>query len=144
MDRVVTIHGIWTTGEWQENVAPVLWPHFELVSIKYPYYRWLGPLDLVFEPLVLFPGAAVLILTCQLGWVHGRLVLTGLWLVLLGLAYWVTRFRRQRVVDKFVEETAYTTLPGRAPHIIAHSFGTYLTAKALREFAATRADRIVL
>ncbi len=144
MDRVITVHGIWTTGKWQENIAPVLWPHFEPVSVKYPYYRWLGPLDLVFEPLLLFPGAAFLVLAIQLSWIRSYFAIVPLWSALLALSYWITRFRRQKVLGTFIEETAHTTLPGRAPHIIAHSFGTYLTARALREFGPTKSDRVVL
>src|SRR6267142_1795696 len=133
MDRVVTIHGIWTEGQWQENVAPVLWPHFEPVSVKYPYYRWLGPLDLVFEPLILLPGIACLVCLSELNRIHGRWLSVSLWAGLVLLAFVVTFFRRQLVVNRFIGETSNATLAGRAPHIIAHSFGTYLTARALRE-----------
>lgn len=55
---VITVHGIWTEGRWQQEIAPVLYPHFEPTSVKYGAYRFLGPLDLVFEPLVLLPGLA--------------------------------------------------------------------------------------
>lgn len=58
-ERVITVHGLWTEGRWQEEIAPVLYPHFEPGSVKYRSYRFLGPLDLVFEPWVLLPGLAL-------------------------------------------------------------------------------------
>jgi hypothetical protein len=41
--RVLTIHGIETSGDWQEDVARAFAPHFACKTIKYPHYRWLGP-----------------------------------------------------------------------------------------------------
>ena len=47
---ILTIHGICTPGEWQENVQYVLEPHFQCVSIKYPHFRdRLAPLRLIFD-----------------------------------------------------------------------------------------------
>ena len=49
-ERLLTVHGIWAKGAWQEEVARVFAPHFDCISVKYPQYRMLGPLNLVLEP----------------------------------------------------------------------------------------------
>src|SRR5260370_8214477 len=51
-ERVLTIHGIESSGDWQEDIARAFAPHFECKTIKYPHYRWVGPLKLLLEPYV--------------------------------------------------------------------------------------------
>lgn len=40
--RVVSIHGLNTKGDWQENVSSGLEPHFSFDIPKYTFFRWFG------------------------------------------------------------------------------------------------------
>jgi len=64
-ERVLTVHGIWTKGAWQEDVARVFAPHFDCISVKYPNIALLGPLNLVLEPYVLLV-LGLLLLHCNI------------------------------------------------------------------------------
>jgi pimeloyl-ACP methyl ester carboxylesterase len=48
MLRILTIHGICTLGEWQEEVEQEFAPFFECIPLKYPQYRRWGALKVVF------------------------------------------------------------------------------------------------
>src|SRR6266478_6534067 len=85
-ERVLTIHGIESSGDWQED-ARAFAPHFACKTIKYPHYRWLGPLMLLLEPyvfLVLGATAAVVLFLKKYSSLTGWIVFMSLFLVLVG------------------------------------------------------------
>jgi hypothetical protein len=146
LQSAITIHGIWSNGLWQENIAPVLYPHFRPVSVKYPYYRWLGPLDLILEPYVLAAGAV--------GWFFSRFFersrqivdthATLLLVVWLLLAVSITFLRLGNALSRVRKEVSHAIAAGAQPHIIAHSLGSFLVGRALWRIPPMRAHRIVL
>lgn len=149
LQPVITVHGIWTEGSWQEEIAPVLYPHFEPASVKYRSYRHLGPLDLVVEPWLFFGGLLL--------WGAGLLVIlwykflnvwtvTGLIVVFAVvpiLAHLLVHIRLRNTVQKFLDDSAPAVLKGHA-HVIGHSLGSYIVCIALRDDPATFAQRILL
>lgn len=150
LQRVITVHGLWTEGRWQEDIAPVLYPHFEPNSVKYGSYRFLGPLDLIFEPWVLLPGLGLLVCASFVSWWREWLLLrTGvtlgvLLLIVLVAAHLVVPIRLENTKRKFLADTAPSILSGQANNIIAHSLGSYLVATALRDDPPTSARNVVL
>jgi len=143
------VHGIWTEGRWQQEIAPVLYPHFEPASVKYGAYRFLGPLDLLFEPLVLLPGLAAWIVAWPLlwwrEWLHLKTGISlGVLLVLVLIAaHLPVHIRLARTVARFLDESAPSILNGHA-HVIGHSLGSYIICTALRNDPTMFARRVVL
>ena len=142
MRHVLLVHGINSNGDWQDDVARVLRPHFEPVKIKYRHYRWLGASKILLEPWALillglpiyFVGSRYLP-----GWVAlGMALLVG-----VIAAYFAAPLRRRSALKSWVRQASPHIAFGR-PHIIAHSFGTYLTGWALNKIPAVRARRVVL
>lgn len=100
---VILIHGISSTGEWQETVRDVLEPHFHCVVFKYSeFFRF---------------GAIKATLAFRL---------------------------RARVVRRFQKVFEESYNPGEPrPHVIAHSFGTVLTADLLDQ-ATVKLGKLIL
>jgi hypothetical protein len=141
-DYVITVHGIWTAGKWQQDIAYVYAPHFECISVTYPQYRWLGPLDLVSEPPILALALAAWIIVHRLGYSTPRQILVCLPL-LMG-AYLASYYKRKRAFDVLLKQASPYVQVGQRTHIIAHSLGTYLIGRALSERHDFQAGRIVL
>jgi pimeloyl-ACP methyl ester carboxylesterase len=142
MRRVLLIHGINSNGKWRKDVARVLRAHFEPIPIKYWHYRWLGATKLLLEPW------ALILLALLSYFFVARYLPT--WIALaLGLGVGITLailaspLRRRWALESVVRQASPSLSFGR-PHIIAHSFGTYLTIWALKTIAAVRARRVVL
>lgn len=142
MRQVLLVHGINSNGDWQNAVGQALSPHFEVVKIRYWQYRWLGALKLVFEPWALILGGGVTYLLAA------RLM--SIWFaaafaVVAGViaAYLFAPLRRRMTMRRFVRKGG-KSLGVTRPHIIAHSFGTFLTGSVLKSFSGIRARRIVL
>src|SRR6266576_3024215 len=99
---VITIHGVETLGQWQNEVHPLLTglPGFFHHPYNYSKFAW--------------------------------------WQVALPVF-------KERAIERFVQ--MYSSLrdqhPGVVPSVIAHSFGTYVISRALREFGIA-IDRVVL
>lgn len=49
---VITVHGVNTKGEWQEEVAEALKIFFKFEPIKYNRYRWFCGTELVLNPFI--------------------------------------------------------------------------------------------
>jgi len=141
---VLLVHGIWTKGSWQEEVAWHYAPHFECIVIKYPYYRWLGPLNLILEPYVLLIMAVPL--AAMHTWPVFNDIRIGLVSFLLFAAYLATYVRRTCAFNKILNMAGpYAQLQNQShTHLIAHSLGTYLTGRALRTRSDFYLGRIVL
>src|SRR4051812_22407772 len=41
-NKLITVHGLNTDGQWQKEITGVLGYFFEPFPIKYPQYRWFG------------------------------------------------------------------------------------------------------
>ncbi len=142
-ERLLTVHGIWTKGAWQEEVARVFAPHFDCISVKYPQYRLLGPLNLVLEPYVLVV-LGLLLLALHI-WHASDWVWDALICFLLIVAYFATYLRRTRAFHTVLGQASrYAQRPYQSQtHLIAHSLGTYLTGRALRTRSEFHVGRIV-
>jgi hypothetical protein len=143
--RVITVHGVNSKGEWQEEVAKALALFFNFEPIKYSHYRRFCGTELVLCPFVWLPLCTILIVAILMGWVHsGRgislCILSILLLAALG-AYpyrgWAVKKFREELSQKFKKG-------GPFPCLIAHSFGTYLSGRAMRDLSWASYDRMVL
>ena len=144
-ERVLTIHGIESSGDWQEDVARAFAPHFACKTIKYPHYRWLGPLKLLLEPyvfLVLGATAAVVLFLKKYSSLTGWIVFMSLFLIAYFASYW----RRSCAFNHILKQVSLYAKPDdqSETHLIAHSLGTYLMGLALRKRANIHLGRIVL
>lgn len=143
--RVLTIHGIATSGDWQEDIARAFAPHFDCKTIKYPHYRWLGPVKLLVEPYVLLLLGAI---TAVLLYRFNPSVLIG-WLALAGLlivSYLASYLRRSCAFNHVLTQLSPYARPEDQTdtHVIAHSLGTFLMGLALRKRQNIHLGRIVL
>lgn len=139
MRRILTVHGINTDGKWQEDVKFVLEPHFQCKAVRYPHYRRFGALKLILEPWVL----ALAVGSVLLGWWLRYLSYPLLWLlgaVVVSIASsFVRRDRAHKCYFDQVKGWEYE----KAPHLIAHSMGTYLSARTIRKHAWFKLSHIV-
>lgn len=146
MRHVLTVHGISTRGEWQQTIVPILAPFFDSKAIRYRHYRWFGGLKLVIEPWILVLFLIVPLLPWWYGWLAGwSIVAAEPVALLLGLvaAYAASPIRRWFALRSVMRQ-ASPHMQDRAPHIIAHSFGSYLAGTMLQKYPAARAKRVVL
>jgi pimeloyl-ACP methyl ester carboxylesterase len=132
---VVTVHGVNTSGDWQEQCVSILEPHFRTYAIKYPDYNTLWKtIDVAFAKWWLILGLLSLLLP-------GRLYIAPpLFLISLLLAARKRRavaFRLKKDLDAGMKST-------EPPHLIGHSFGTYLAGSWLRLFEHQRFGRLIL
>jgi len=129
--RLVTLHGVWTAGRWQEEIAPVFAPFFRYQPVKYPHFRWYGPFALVLEPIVLIAGLLFAIWLWHgkhaMGW---RLTLFSIVVVLVALI--TTGLRRRLALRHVIRSLGQEGAPGDRPHLIAHSYGSYLVGQMLQ------------
>lgn len=143
--RVITVHGVNSKGEWQEEVAKALGVFFNFEAIKYNHYRWFRGTELVLNPFAWLPLGALLIAAILMGCIHGgceiSLCVLAIFLLSLLAAYpyrgWAVKKFRERLSKKFEKG-------GPFPCLIAHSFGTYLSGRALRDLPWPGYDRMVL
>ena len=138
---VLLIHGIQTEGHWQDEIEPALKWFFRPVHIRYSEFRYLGPLLVISEPFLLVPGVVLCIGSL---WIPRSLLALciGILFVLLSLSKFGLSFRRGAALDKY-HKISGDDLIAR-PHVIAHSFGTYLTGRLISEVDAARVSRVVL
>lgn len=153
MDRikqtVLTIHGVNPDRGWQRMAGRVFEPHFRHVPIEYDQYLGIkGPIKAVFSPWLVPPVAAGLALAVVMAlrghWVLALAAVGGA-LGSFGVGLWVAYKQRQACLDR-VKPTLIAASAGDPvePHIVAHSFGTYLIGTALRKFPDVMVARVVL
>lgn len=135
--KVITIHGVNPDRNWQVVARRVLEPHFEVISLGYRGYDGLqGPVRLICHPLVfvvaLVMAAASIWLPISL-WTPVALFAGGVAIARL------QRFSHVRRIKKKISEQGHQP----RPHLIAHSFGTYVSGRSLR-FYDIRYGRVVL
>jgi pimeloyl-ACP methyl ester carboxylesterase len=119
MPRVLLIHGVHADTTWQDRISFVLRPHFEPVKITYEQFQQLGTVSLL-----------------SLEGILRRLLLP------FGVSpAAINGYRMAAMASVANQMGQYMT--GEPPHIIAHSFGTYLTAIIFQRYEWARADRII-
>jgi hypothetical protein len=107
--------------------------------------RFLLGTQVVFNPFVWLPFGILLAVAVFRGWIRGGWEITGCVLSPILLAHlaaypyrsWAERTFRKRFSKKFEKG-------GAPPSLIAHSFGTYLSGRALRDLPWARFNRIAL
>ena len=139
--QVITIHGV-CPGPWQTTVSRVLAPHFACVTISYPGYScWRGgAVKAVAHPAFLLAAVALA------GWTTYA-DLSPWWLMgvagLVGTGAWIARMQRHRCARRTKTHISDESAGAWATHVIAHSFGTYLAARAMTAYDILF-DRVVL
>jgi hypothetical protein len=139
LQTVVTVHGIATEGRWQEEIAPVLYPHFEPRSKKYRSYRYLGPLDLLFDPWALFAGLGVWGLCVFIWPIWDEWPIISL-LAFCLVAHLLAPWRLTRTVNAFINDADSQLLSDRA-HLIAHSLGSCIGMHGIANRPPSRVAR---
>ena len=149
-DRIVLLHGINTAGEWQDQARESLEPHFECVVVKYRYYRYLGATAVIVEPWLGLVAVLLLVLSVSplvgLG-TRAALILSAIAAIAAAIAArfvrraWALRICKRHIDGVF---NSSTEVPGRRIHVIAHSFGTYITGTILRRFPDARIAKVIL
>lgn len=139
--QVFTIHGINSSGAWQQDVDLELKPFFDPVALRYPHYRWFGITKLVVEPIAMLAAAAVIASLAVTGILPDwRALLAYAWVAAVALAP-IRRHLAFRDVTRQVDDQIRL---GRPPHFIGHSLGTFLIARLLKDNRSLCVDRLVL
>lgn len=143
--RVITVHGVNTRGEWQEEVASALKMFFDFEPIKYNSYRWFRGTELVLNPFVWILLGLALAVLVHAGVLRGTATIFVAILLIVFLSVLGTYPYRHAAIQSFRKKLSAKYVSGGAPpSMIAHSFGTYLTGRALRDMSWASFDRIVL
>jgi hypothetical protein len=131
-------------GEWQKKVEAVLKPHFECVHIQYPHYRRFGALRLLFNCVLLIIGISATVAYYTESATHSVTPALAILAVSAATARYLAVRRREKALAYFQKALQASLKPGERPHIIAHSFGTYLTGRVLKKWEDARFDHVVL
>jgi len=140
MKTVITIHGINTLGPWQEDIGRILECHFRHVPIKHKKYRRLGALKLVSDPWVILIGGFLWWVAAHLGFGVNILGAAG---ALVACGFAGALLRRRSLFAEVKKQLDPHMMHGGVPHLIAHSFGTYLAGRTLN-FVETEFDVMIL
>jgi hypothetical protein len=140
--QVVTVHGIDSDGNWQERVEAVLAPHFECIGIKYTNYRRFGALRLSFGSVGLVCLAIILLFCFAFQAVSGNVVaalaLMAAASLVAAFGFLLARWRRSNTLRQFKEQLDQRVEFAGCPHLIAHSFGTFLAGNAVMKFPSLK------
>jgi len=119
MVKVLLIHGVHADTSWQDRIRLLLRPHFEPVTIRYHEFQRLEGLSLLgFESLL------------------SRLPLPDSVTAIAAANHRVQA--REAVAQQMGRH-----MDAGPPHIVAHSFGSYLTAIIFQSLDWPQADRII-
>lgn len=139
--KVVTIHGIGLTEPWQQSIRRVLEPHFECVSLRYSHFRTIGAFVLLLEPWLALAAILGLAIFQVLRGLSLKLFLVSLAVlaVCLFLRWAVIRSAVLSVRMQLDAAATYCR-----PHVIAHSFGTYIYLRLAQKYSYLRFDTVIL
>lgn len=143
--RIITIHGVNSKGKWQEEIAKSLGVFFKFDPIKYNHYRWLWGTELVLNPFVWIPLGSLLVVAVVKGWIVGSWAIVVGAVVVFVLAHvgsYPYRHWAEKKIQKRLSEEFRTG--GAPPNLIAHSFGTYISGRALCNTPWAYFNRIVV
>jgi pimeloyl-ACP methyl ester carboxylesterase len=146
---LISIHGIRSKGRWQEEIEPLVEPFYQHFPFKYSEYShpifaviWLG-----LEPLAIVLGALAATLWFSIVWppsVKQSATIIASFIVFWLVARVLASDRRRRVLEAFKLHWSEKVGFDRPPHIIAHSFGTFLVGAALSKYTDLRVERLIL
>jgi pimeloyl-ACP methyl ester carboxylesterase len=141
---LVTIHGVGTAGAWQEQLHHLFAPHFQHVPIKYSHYRRWGILAVPLEPWILLLGATAIAIAViwRRGALHGWPTL-GAAAAVVGSALFTASIRHVLARKAVRGQLGKALPPGVRPHLIAHSYGTFLASADLGRYPDMRYDRMI-
>lgn len=147
-ETIITIHGV-NPDPWQCEIDAVLVPHFDHAIIWYTEYDGpFGPVRAVCHPVALVAAGVFFLAAIAAFASHAWLVTLGLLLGSVALfvagsliAMWQRRATARRVARSINTTAATSRLPG--PHLVAHSFGTFMTMRALK-LPTTKFNRVIL
>jgi hypothetical protein len=142
-----SIHGIRTNGPWQEGANVVLNAFYDHEAIKYSEFKKWAILKLAADMITLLVGAIIIFCLWEWNFVHGRslwpLYFIFLIVVVLTIGFFADR-SRGKVIDQIyckISEKSANRIP---PHIIAHSLGSFLSAKALQKYQGLSYKSVIL
>jgi pimeloyl-ACP methyl ester carboxylesterase len=144
------VHGISTDAPWYEETNRILSRLFEVVELRYDHYRNNAPLKLVGNPPTLARAGTIAAVVggavagvAPLVW--GIAGAAGIAFAGLGIAQWRARSDLDNALEHFIAERE-RALGGdrRAPHLIAHSLGSWLSIRAAERYPGVRFRRVVL
>jgi hypothetical protein len=146
---LISVHGIRSTGQWQEEIEPLVTPFYLHLPFKYSEYRHpiFAVIWLTLEPLAIILGSLVATLCFSMCWPPNRKQLAMITVSLVAfciIARVLAANRRRRVLEAFKVHWSEKIGFERPPHIIAHSFGTFLVGTALSTYTDLRVGRLIL
>ncbi len=140
---LLTCHGVNADGAWQEMVARILRPFFQCRPVRYDQFRRFG---LTLQVVGLWPllvASVIPIAKARLG--LAAYVAWGILVVCIAVAFREPFRRRDRALATVrAEYTRWVPTGIPRPHVVAHSFGTYLIGKAMDRFPNVRFNRVLL
>lgn len=141
---VLTIHGAASDRAWQRSIQNVLEPHFECVPYQFEGYDgWRGIFRVVLDlPTLLLAIAAL----CAGIFLPVSIYSVAMFLsfgLLLGLSIFLASLKRFRASESF-KIFVRKQFPSVPPHVIAHSFGTFLFGAVVERFFDVRFDNVIL
>lgn len=146
---VLTIHGVNPNREWQPNVHRVLAPFFDCHSHEYHEYdTWRGPIRAVLS-IPPFLGGLLLLAAGLWGpriWLLAgpvRTVAIVGGLICIVLSFMLAWRKRLRCAERLKVEIE-RKCGERAPHVVAHSLGTYLIGEVIEKFQDINLAKVVL
>lgn len=138
------IHGVDSLAEWYPAAQSALSPHFELRPFRYTSFQRLGKLKVVMEPWTLAFGLFILVALpfLKIG-LFSKLLLAVMDLFSLPVSIWLAGRSRRKIVVKYQEDLSNVP-SGERPHVIAHSFGTFIGCHSLREYPQRAYGKVIL
>lgn len=140
---VLMVHGVASNGDWQDEIEATLRPFFGPVQVRYSQYRGrLGALLVVCEPWIIVVALIVTIVLMEMNIATWDSVAIGSVILLVAVLPVGVKWRRHLALKRYMRIAGEHL--DRTPHVIAHSFGTYLTARLLESVRGSELCRIVL
>jgi hypothetical protein len=137
---VALVHGILSKGAWYDIAVPVLSPHFHCVQVRYWQFEKLGAFFLVLTPFgvlaVAFSGGAWVA-----GWLDARWFAWAIAIACFAVMGLMTL--RAGALVSVRRQLGSLIFDPRGPHVIAHSFGTYLSVRALKQSTTLLFGRVI-
>jgi pimeloyl-ACP methyl ester carboxylesterase len=141
---VVTVHGAASNRAWQASVQKVLDPHFRCLPYSFDNYSTLlGIVAVVLNVPLVVAAISAFVVACIMPLSLLSLCLFLSVPALLLLSIYAARRKRAKAAEKLRSFIA-KNCPLLPPHVIAHSFGTYLVGTILQRFYDVRLANVVL
>ena len=144
-DRVILVHGV-GAAKWYQRAIASLSPHFECIPINYEQYKTLGKLKVAFDPQLFTGGLIVGLVAIVFAFWHAvaAILMGSLAVLLIAGANIRAKYTRTKFAMDQFQEDLYKKTGGVEAHIVAHSFGSFLTGFVVREIHHVRCGKIIL